>query len=149
MVEKAAEVESRGHQETLGVDSGQGYRIMWPSVTGSLACSPKWTDVLGAETEYRLLNNLFFYSRLCSQHLPRFYWGRTREQSALLPFSTHTLTLSRTAMEQSLYVKAATSSTSQLQPTVLSVPSWCMKKHWLVCVSLLHKYLLFISEDWL
>lgn len=72
MVEKAAEVESRGHRETLGADSGQGCIITCPSVTGSLACSPKWTDVPGAETGYRLLNNLFFYSRLCSQHLPDF-----------------------------------------------------------------------------
>lgn len=60
MAEEAAEAESRGHQETPRADSGQGLAdgIIWPSVTGSQACSPKWTDVSGAETECRLLSNL-------------------------------------------------------------------------------------------
>lgn len=152
-VEEAAEAESRGHQETPRADSGQGLAdgIIWPSVTGSWACSPKWTDVPGAEPKCRLLNNLFFYSRLCSQYLERLAWGRSgrpRKLSALLPPSSLTLILSRTATGQSLCMKAAASSTSQLEPALLSMLSQHMKKCGLVFVPLLHRYLLFISGKW-
>lgn len=151
-VEEAAEAESRGHQETPRADSGQGLAdgIIWPSVTGSWACSPKWTDVPGAEPECRLLSNLF-YSRLYSQYLERLGWGRSgrpRKPSALLPPSSLTLILSRTATGQSMCMKAAASSTSQLEPAPLSMLSQRMKKCGLVFVPLLHRYLLFISGEW-
>lgn len=70
MVEGTAEAESRGHQETPRADSGQRLAdgIIWPSATRSRACSPKWTDVPGAETEWRLLSNLSFHSGKCSQY---------------------------------------------------------------------------------
>lgn len=54
--------------------------------------------------------------------------------------------LSRTAMGQ-LGTNRGSSSTSQLQPTLLSVLSWHMKKCGLVVVLLLHRYLLLISEE--
>lgn len=56
----------------------------------------------------------------------------------------HTI-LSRIAMGQ-LGTNVG-SSTSQLQPTPLSVLSWHRKKCGLVVVPLLHRYLLFISEE--
>lgn len=150
-VEEAAKAASRGHQETPRVDSGQGLAegIIWPSVTGIWACSPKWTDVPGAEIEHRLLSNLFFYSRLCSQYSQRFDWGRRGDPGNHQPSSLPPRSHWSFAIGQSLSTKAAASSTSWLQPTLLSVLSWSMKKRGLVFASLLHRYLLFISEEWL
>lgn len=150
-VEEAAEVERRGHQGTPRADSGQGLAdgVIWPSVTGNQACSPKRTDVPGAETEYGLLSNFFFYSRLLT--LLTEIWLRkkrkTQEILALLPSSRLALILPRIAMGQSLCTKADASSTSQLQPALLSMLSQRMKKCELVFVPLLHRYLLFISGE--
>lgn len=71
----------------------------------------------------------------------------TQEMIRVLSSSMLTLILSRTAMGQRMCTKAAAPSTSQLQLTLLSVLSWLMKKHGLVFISLLYKYLLFISGE--